>query len=390
MDDNDSKSPWDQLAQDLGTQPSSEAFQRSQPPSVEIPSAETPSDQEEASEMPHQLPSDWNALADSLGLDVPVPSQPEPSQPPVDSQTVEETIAELAEEPTEESEQAVEIEASATQQPSTGSESMRDDDSLGFGFVSEEADELLPPLPSEVDQIMSGGDWENEDNEDTVADDHDDEEDNPGLSSDAAKNAFDALFSAGGSALAIPMPDRPRKGPVFKEDLLSEELDDLEQKASDPEQEESDQEQRPKRRRSRRRRGRGRDGRKTETEQTTNEETADDQDALNGEDQNESPLEDISEEDEKPRRRRSRRRPRRSASADDPNRTDDSASYDQDESTPARRGANRERTGHRNMPTWSEALSVIIEGNIELHSKAPSRQSSSRGRGRGGRRRKKT
>jgi len=413
MDDKESKSPWGQLAQDLGAKPSSKAFERKQPPAIEIPTTE----QDEAPEEPQQAASDWNALAGSLGLEVPESSQPETeSSPPA---------AEI--EPAEEPEPVEEVAAS--------SESASNKDSFGTGISSEldniesdnlesddadecyadedededvddEATESLPPLPSEVDQIMSEGDWDSQEVTDkavdeTSDDDQSSDEDDDLMSALTAKNAFDALFSAKGSALAIPPTPKKMSEERSLDAELSADSGDAEASTGNLEEgdsEEGDKEERPKRKRSRRRRGRGR-GRKSEAEQTSDEETSseesvDDQDAeLNGEDREESSREDSSGEDEKPRRRRPRRRSRRSASADsskDESKADDDESldtltYGDNELAEGRGSSNRDSTGHRNMPTWSEALSGIIEGNLELHSKTPSRQSSSRGRGRSGR-----
>jgi len=398
MDENEpKKSPWGQLAQDLGAEPSSEAFQRSQPPAVEIPAAEA-TEQENDSEPPQQSPSDWNALANSLGLEVPEPPQPEPAKEPLKA-----------------------TEASSAEEISISPESPSEDDGIGTSLEAAFSDEdgqdsadPLPPLPSEVDQIMSEGDWDSEeDSDDDLADEDlaDEDEEESGMSGSVAKNAFDALFNADGSALAIPSPGWVREKPPENAEGVVDPVDSV-ARASDTEDsnqenadsENDDKEQRPKRRR--RRRGRGRGGRKTEAEQTPTEETADGQDALNGENREDSADEESSEESEKTRRRRPRRRSRRSASADNPastgpastdnsNDTDESlesVSYGDNELAEGRSSSNRDSTSHRNMPTWTEALSTIIEGNLELHSKAPSRQGSSRGRGRGrgGRGRKKT
>ena len=46
------------------------------------------------------------------------------------------------------------------------------------------------------------------------------------------------------------------------------------------------------------------------------------------------------------------------------------------------------RQRHRNIPTWSEAIGMIVDSNLEQRAKSPAKQQSSRGRGgRGGRRR---
>jgi len=183
MDDNKSKNepkktPWGQLAEDLGAKPSTEAFERNQPPAVEIPAAEAASAQEDVSEAPQQAPSDWNALAGSLGLE-PSLSEPEPSPP--EAKIVPDPVKEVA--------------VSSTEEPSSSSKRPSEDDSCSSSIADEEAADPLPPLPSEVDQIMSEGDWEDETSE---------EEASSGMSGDVAKNAFDALFDADGSALSVP------------------------------------------------------------------------------------------------------------------------------------------------------------------------------------------
>jgi hypothetical protein len=55
-------------------------------------------------------------------------------------------------------------------------------------------------------------------------------------------------------------------------------------------------------------------------------------------------------------------------------------------------GDDQARSGHRNLPTWNDAIGVIVDGNLAQRSKAPAKQqnSSSRGRSRGGRRHKKS
>ncbi len=59
----------------------------------------------------------------------------------------------------------------------------------------------------------------------------------------------------------------------------------------------------------------------------------------------------------------------------------------------SQRGNPTKRPSHRNIPTWEEAMGVIVDSNLESRKNSPTpagRSSSSRSRGRGGRRRKKT
>jgi len=105
--------------------------------------------------------------------------------------------------------------------------------------------------------------------------------------------------------------------------------------------------------------------------------------------------------DERRRRRRRRRRPakktesaeptndaaepvRQPSDADADNRSHRTSDDDRDE-----RKSRPTRAGHKNIPTWHEAINMIVETNIELHKSQPARSGSGsqrgRGRGRGGR-----
>ena len=204
---------------------------------------------------------------------------------------------------------------------------------------------------------------------------------------EAARNAFDALFIADGSAVALPAFE-PTSEEAVEDSLKSE---GLEERKREPDASGASEEDPPKRKRSRRRR-RGRGGRKTEKDQTTGEQVSAGSDELN-EEKSDKPEEVVSARDgeEKPRRRRPRRRSRKSEPADHPARNGESRDLDteedelSDEQTTGSRGR-----GHRNLPTWTEAVGVIVDANIELHEKTPNKSSSPRGRGRGGRRRKKS
>jgi hypothetical protein len=67
---------------------------------------------------------------------------------------------------------------------------------------------------------------------------------------------------------------------------------------------------------------------------------------------------------------------------------DDSDELDSDEDSLEGSGG---QASHRNLPTWQEAIGVIVDGNLALRSKAPVKpQTPARGRSRGGRRHKKS
>jgi len=278
-----------------------------------------------------------------------------------------------------------------------------------------------------------------------------------GMTGDAARSAFDALFSIGASAWGSAMRDSsfsgdPRELSVSEDAHAAEEagVDDVElgdatigegamgegamgggqsldSAEVKPSGELGAEETSPaKRRRSRRRRGgRGRKSASEEVATGAGEASEADSPAAGASDG--SARRSLGEDshskasgtpgEKKPRRRRSRRRPRaadapgersdentRSEQSDlaggdrevDDLVADDGELYSDGDPGEQTTSEERERSGsigktrtsHRNLPTWSDAIGVIVDANLELHSKSPSRQTSSRGRGgrsRGGR-----
>ncbi len=384
MDENESKSPWDDLVGELGIDPTPDSFERKQAPATEIPPVAAEKDNE-AYESQKATPSDWTGLADSLGIEV----EDEP----------ENELSDSAEIPQEEAVSDVVAEAPSISEEPTFEE-ISDSSNL------ETLETPLPPLPSEIDKVMDQSDWSEDSSEvinDTHADEVDelqgdsegDEEDEQGMSGEDARNAFDALFTAGGSAWAVQdsevetESDEPLKD--FS-DPFGFEVKPAPESEEDSEEEEEDR--RPRRRR-RRRRGRG----KKTNEENTISEVEEDIDSSLSED-----LATADEADEKPHRRRSRRRGRRSSkpdpSAEEKRLSSDNTDDQDDDLSEAfddgvrdtdsgRRSSSRSRSAHRNLPTWAEAIGGIVDANLEQRSKSPNKSTSSRGRGRGGRRRSK-
>lgn len=115
---------------------------------------------------------------------------------------------------------------------------------------------------------------------------------------------------------------------------------------------------------------------------------------------------DSRSEERRPRRRRRRGRRERSAreesTADRPreafaeDESDESADLDLDDSLPAEEGFDDEdhgdeegdspRIGFRNIPTWDDAVGVLIAANMESRAKNPGSRSGNGNRGRGGNR----
>jgi len=370
MDEKKPESAWDELVEDLGVEADPAATQRQQPQSTDLPSAQRSPE----AEPPRSQPSDWNALAGSLGLEVTPPSPaPSDAQPRQDESPTKEPVAqevELRDEPPEAA-----------------------DDTEGVSFDD------LPELRSEFDKelIEASGDADLEDSEDSEDADGLDS----GISGEAARTAFDSLFAEATSDWELPSSaDNILDTPL--EFSHTEDEPSLEAPEADPATSDKEATERPKRRRSRRGR-RGRGGRSAEKKSEDASSTPEDTEATSLDATVESTQEESSDSEdaksEKPRRRRSRRRGRRKASAvegESPVENESPSSQpaaelnsDEEDEESDIRPSSRQRSSHRNLPTWSEAIGGIVDANLELRSKSPNKSTSSRGRGRGGRGRRK-
>ena len=406
MDDNTKKNSWDDLLQDLGAKPDESAFERHQAPAQDIEPTVEWSEAEELVEETKASPGDWNSLAETLGLEV--EDSPEPVEEPVAAK-VEPPVVEKAKEPVPEKAAKKVVEErepfggfAAPEESSFEDE--EDDQEQDFQdqdeFDTEEVDEVddeLPPLQNQVDQALSETAWEEDSEEDEAASEN---KDNEGISGEAARSAFDALFSDGASGWGSAFLQKPKNDDsmrAVKSDPADEVIDgavegelteSLDAKAgADGEEEESD---RPKRKRSRRRRrgGRGRKSSSERTEGETNDEqSSEDQDAPS-ENQGSENSESDDEGEKKarrPRRRRSGQRTRPVEASSESGFDEDLEGDAEQEDDPDRpSGEGRGRQLHRNLPTWSDAIGMIVDANLELRAKSPSKPQSSRG-GRGGR-----
>jgi hypothetical protein len=162
------------------------------------------------------------------------------------------------------------------------------------------------------------------------------------------------------------------------------------------------EERRPRRRR--RRRGRGRGAESSETRQPTDDNVdveSVNRDLLNTDDEDgptddlfEGPSADADADSSDPRRRRRRKRNRGGKPVDDPSQAAELDVDDADDLASAGRGGDDDEgedgQRHRNIPTWEDSLSTIIEANIENHRRNEGRGGGPRGggqRGGGGRNR---
>ena len=151
---------------------------------------------------------------------------------------------------------------------------------------------------------------------------------------------------------------------------------------------ESDTEEQPAkrpRRRGRRRSGRRR-GSKTESEADSTESSIEDRSV---EDEVSSEASDAVSEEKSGRRRRSRRRGRRGGKERSPEeeveKTESNSGSEAESDSGAQEEADekpKEPVKHRKIPTWGEAISVVVEANLASRSKQPASKPTKGRRGR--------
>ena len=418
-EETENESPWDSLIGELGVEIKPEALQRKQPAPQELPAKI-----HEWTEVapPAAAPSDWAGLASSLGLEVPpeepapkkaVPAARKPAEKPVEARPEVRQRETKTREAKQRDERKREDRPREEKRPARSEERPRGrSDSRRREKPVEVQEDIVFEEVLEESSAEFADDFDNPEvttREPQTAE----EQEKQRISGEAARSAFDALFSADavnwGSAFVSPRTNvessflyTEGEEAVFAEDIPETSA------ASDDESEEEYPKKRPRRRR-RGGRGRGRKSERSESEATdedfTEETTLDDDAKVAGEDA-EGATEDGEAPSEKPRRRRRPRgRSRRSEEGDSSPEIDetqvrrriaahvgeedddDEVFGDDDEGDEAEGG----RASHRNLPTWNDAIGVIVEGNLAQRSKAPAKpQGAPRGRARGGRRHKKT
>jgi ribonuclease E len=384
MDEKKSTSSWDDLLKQVGAAPPPDALERKRP-AIET-TFEPPPEAIVPAVKPK--PGDWNALASELGLEVREEQARKAEERPApgpSSKSLEASLAEI--------------------------------EPMASSFEAFVEDEMSDVEFEEGERGDEGGSAPSAPAVDASA-----------LSGEAARSAFESLFEAGSFAALPPLkkpaprePERKRQGPQWRDpdaprqvepedEIKFEEIDEFGNVVDERgEQTEEGEEQRPRRRR-RRRRGRGRESARggAGEERDSARDELDEEQSLTRDAEDESEEGDEGEAagdegDRPPRRRRRRRRggrarddeePTRSRAdvngesgrADDEDDEDDAegahaaASDDEDDD-----GEDSPRDSHKNIPTWSEAISVMVETNLQSRRNAPSRPSGPRERGRGGR-----
>jgi ribonuclease E len=422
------KSSWDDLIQQVGAAPAPDALERKRPavtakfdpPPISAPPAAA-------------KPSDWNALASNLGVEA---TEPPPRAAAADKPErpgdMEASFAGI--EPLESDfEEVVQAEISE----------------IDFSEVDDSDLEESDLEDSDiVDADLEDSDLEDSDVEgESAAADFDDLDGPDALSGEAARSAFEALFQAGSfSSLPAPReaddsrrrPPRPapRREPsaaraaeessvdrTAAEDVLDEPRAAREGERSS----EAGDEERPRRRRRRGRgRGRGRDrddaDRTTEAKDAAHADDADDDGRLSDardDDEDAADGAGLPEEGEpsrdRPRRKRGGRRrrrgsgegregaadaarpaatngraPARAADDDDDDDEDDDgpllqADDGEDDDDDEGSSAGGRRASHKNIPTWADAIGVMVETNLQSRKNSPQRPAGQRERTRGGR-----
>lgn len=426
----DQSSPWESLAAELGATPDEGALERKV--------AETTPVESRAGEVPPPpppRPSDWGSLAADLGVDVPAqPAAPTEasaeggqkgavadgvfSAPPTadrDDADQDAFSEPAASEPDSDSDFGSARGTSAADAAEQSADLAEDDEptELDDEPLADEPADFAAGEDGELTDDELTDDQNTDDGSDDVAelaaaadDGKSGEKSTPTLSGEAARSAFDALFAAGSSlfmgdrrkkkaeaaaaeaAAAEAAANEARDQPTADEDVDSGHLADRPSPTNDPladlfdvppegARDESDSKFRERadgaddehpsetpdrtKRRRRRRRGRRRDASRD------GQAAADQRDAdLELESGGGESAEELTDE-APPRRRRSRS-------------SEDAA--ESQESAP------RRRTTHRSIPSWSDAIGVIVEANLAARKENPSRPNGSRrrgGRSRGGR-----
>jgi len=386
MDEKKPESAWDELVEELGVETEPAAAERHQPRPTDLPSASQsldPDSPDSPVSAPKSQPSDWNALAGSLGLEVP---------PPADS----------AEEPASSAQKS----GPKQDKPPASQPIAREPEVESVEALQDTESELLDELPelrSEFDKELVDATGDS-DLEDAVREDAKDS--STGMSGETARDAFDALFAEATSDWELPSnADSILDTPL--EFSRSSEEPSVKTPEVDSEIAEEETTERPKRHRSRRRR-RGRGGRSAEAEPAEAATEAEDAEpaAPTAEDATvEQGQQESADAEAKPRRRRSRRRGRRSSGEtgeggaeatverDSPDSPDSLQSgelglEDEDDESDEQ-PSSRQLANHRNLPTWAEAIGGIVDANLEQRSKSPNKSTTTRGRGRGGKGRRK-
>jgi hypothetical protein len=416
MDEKQPASSWDDLLKDIGAAPAPEAFERKRK-AIETP-VEPPVHRPAPPPVKPKA-GDWGALGSSLGI--------EPSESPA---------------PPAKSAAAAKPAPAAPPRreaaPSKPSPPASRDIEAGFATIA--------PLESEFEEMieeeLTDVEFAEQDDSDLLDEGVIAADDGPeGLSGDAARDAFEALFS-GSFALpkgseAPPKRREPRESPERREEArrafekpprsldVEEGEQDRGSREGEREADAGDSGDRPRRRRRRRGRGRGGESRSPHTDEPASREQ--DRGATRwSEDDNEGSADDRESDDEgnrtderdqegetgdrPPRRRRSRRgrgrglsggdseRDRRSSgAARAPSKHDEDVDDAEDDAESLHGGLNgladdddgeASPSSHKSIPTWQEAIGVMVETNMQSRKNSPQRPSGGsreRGRGRGGR-----
>ncbi len=433
MDEKPSSSSWDDILKEVGATPAPDAVERRRP-AIEN-TFDPPPNRRPA---PKTKPGNWNALATELGVDAP-PEEPA-ERAAVGPGAMEASFAAI--EPLESGfEEIIEEEMADVEfgeADDDDSDGERDEQCDEDSDLFDEGDDDDSDEHDEDDEDDS--DEADEDDEDELdEDDSEAKSDLPPstLSGEAARSAFEALFQAGSFAGGVApqrRPPSPPKRPETADDIFADfdrperpahpsraarptrpvDDEDAERGPGDEASraDEDEGEKRPRRRR--RRGGRGR-GPRTESADAATPRDADAGDWSEEPVGESKPTDDAerdddsgeAERDDRPRRRRRSRRGRgrgaatgeggevsearpaaRNGRPPKPMIDDDDEQDDADDLALAASGeadddddASAPRSAHKSIPTWSEAILVMVETNMQSRKNAPPRTGSPRGQG---------
>lgn len=376
MEKEEAKSNWDDLARELGADVPSEPEPPERPhspPGGENEPSEVASGPAKSSAKrppPPRKPAGWDELADSFGLQRPAEEPPEPKKRP--AKEPPEPKRRSAEEPPEPKREVME------QPPAPEPRSLASEPSA----PASEAAPAEPPAPKAERSVST---WHR-----IFGSPRQQTERMTGAPDDEAATGQSIVFDEED----LDDSARGTGATTHREELSDEatstgevELEPSDADESSEERSADEEGQRPKRRPRRRRRGRG--GRRTEdsSERDTKRSPA-------------ASKADAAEQ-ERETREAANRIELGDVEFDDDDESEDAFDDEDLAGATSETGGRKDKSrpvppSHRNLPSWEEAISVIVEANQQTRSerqrspRSSTRSGSNRGRPRGGRRKKKS
>lgn len=365
MDSQKPDDPWASLANEFGIEPQDEPTASNDSPDDDITKAKFEEPKfTEAKSIPAPRESDWGSLANELGLE---------AEGEVDEDETDEITEDSVLDEPEDKEVVVE---------STSAKAGLAPEVDLSAFEMEQSDEFLEEASDAAKELLGEDDDDETDSDLDVADSELELTD-----VEIAVEETPAGFGVGTWTLPdwFPLGGKKKKPEIAEEPEAEEEAADSDEADAEPadaeaanrDSEEGDEDgaRRRGRRRRGRRRGRGR-GKSTSSEAAEESDDATEEPSDDDEQLSEA-VESDGEQERSGRKRRSRRR-RKPVDSD----VADVETDDLDDEAEEGDSSPRRAPSHKNIPSWLDAIGVVVDSNIAARSE---RKRSSRSNGRGGR-----